>query len=198
MESTLVLNGHREPAVPQANPLTDDQLLSELEALWNRRNEKDLEMRLQMGLRLNTHLDIGAPTVRKSYGARVLVRAAERLNLTKGELSRLRWFAHRFGSLDEFQSRHPEASTWSRVKVILAQLASEGKPEKAKPAAIQTKVSGVSRKTSSALKTATSLLRQLGTCPEGKERKKLLEGLQALVEAANGCLPVRLTFEERK
>jgi hypothetical protein len=198
MRAATLPNGHAKPTtIPQTNSSSDDRLLSELVELWTSRNEKDLEIRWRMGAMLNGHPEIGPPTKRKAYGKEIMIQAAERLSLDEGELSRLRWFAHHFQSVEDLNSKHPEVKSWRAVKVLLATLSPKKGKSTARKTAAKNVTSRLCRTVTSSLKSATDTLRRLGSPPDGKNAEKLLEKLQEFVEAANSCLQVRLTFEKR-
>ena len=186
-------NGHHRRFDPSATTKKyssgDDQLLRELERLWNSRNEKDLEVRRRMGEALNKA--VGEPTRRETYGAKVIAKAAKRLDLTKGELSRLRWFAFHYPEHKMLR----DARNWSAVKKLLPKLAPKKKSRKAKGSTTEKNVSRFVRKTTSSLRSATATLRRLSKCPAGKQRDGLLDTLREFVKAAKSCLRVRLTME---
>jgi hypothetical protein len=198
MEETAVLNGHAENHTTSGvDSSKEEALLCQLEELWQPHYEKDLEVRFQMGVLLNDHPEIGPPTERKSYGEKIMIRVAERLALTPGELSRLRWFAHHFQSVEEFHSKHPEVKSWQKVKVLLAKLSPAKGNGEGKKTAAKNVTPRLCQKVTSSLEAAVQNLRDLGSRPEGEDADKLLEKIQDFVEAVNSCLQVRLTFEKR-
>jgi len=107
----------------------DKQLLGRLAKYWESFKEEGLKTRLTMGAELNQRL--GPPTKRLSHGQAVLKEAAKRLHLSESELSRMRWFAHRFPTLARFHAKHPGITSWTKVKELLPTLQLE-KVEKGK------------------------------------------------------------------
>jgi len=98
----------------------DYQLLSQLTELWREHGERDLRVRWQTGELLNRRL--GPPTKSLAYGQHVLEKAEEQLQIDYTDLNRMRWFAHLFKSVEDFQERHPEEHTWTGFKVLLPDL----------------------------------------------------------------------------
>jgi len=97
-------------------------LLKALGRLWRQYDKRGLEVRLQTGAVLNTHL--GSPSERQLYGVTVLKKVAEELNLSVSDLSRMRGFAHHFTSIAELKAQHPAVSSWTDVKTLLVKLRS--------------------------------------------------------------------------
>jgi hypothetical protein len=181
-------NGRHEvqAALKKTNRLSEAKFLQELDRLWQSRNDKDLEVRLAMGRLLNKQL--GSPTKRETYGAKVISRAASRLGLTKGDISRLRWFAFRYKKLLKRGFKN-----WTQVKKLLAKRSSK---KIAKESASSKKsVPGLSRKTTSSLERAIDHLRRMGECPSGKDRDRLLKMIRKFTKAAERCLRVRVTIK---
>jgi len=102
-----------------------DQLLHKLEKLWGKRDAMDLEVRYQVGRLLKDKL--GNRKLRQPYGKGIFTKIAERLGTSRSELTRLRQFAEKFPSLDEFKAKHADASTWKKVKELLPARASTKK-----------------------------------------------------------------------
>jgi len=173
-------------ALKRTMPLNDSQLLHKLEQLWQSRHDKDLGIRREIGRLLNKHL--GPPTKRETYGAKVISRAAVRLGLTKGDISRLRWFDFQYKKLLKRGFKN-----WTQVKKLLAKRPSK---KAAKESTSSKKsVSGLSRKTTSSLERATAHLRRMGECPSGKDRDHLLKMFRRFTQAAERCLRVRVTIK---
>lgn len=111
------------------NPTTDmsagdadtmaSELLQELQPLWQNHRTRGLEVRHQTGRQLNQRL--GSPEKRQKYGCEVVKRICNDLSLNKAEVSRMRWFAHKFGSVEQLAEQHPTVRTWSAVKPLLVQ-----------------------------------------------------------------------------
>jgi hypothetical protein len=102
----------------------DLQMIDRLVEHWRSYNEKAREnvlvTRHLLGRTLNEHL--GPPSMRQPRGEEVVKRAAQRLGLHVSELNRMRWFAHHFSSVSDLKGRHPEVSTWTKVKELLPEL----------------------------------------------------------------------------
>ena len=77
--------------------------------------------------------DYGAPDTPQPRGAAVMHELAQRLQVSMSELYRMRWFAFRFESEDDFQKRHPSVRSWSRAKELLAELAKADASGKTEP-----------------------------------------------------------------
>src|SRR5262245_17738648 len=85
--------------------------LGQLAEKWGKQNGKDLSLRFKTGELLNQYF--GPPDQRQKRGEEVLKNTAERLRTTQSELSRMRWFAHHFSDLGDFEQKHPEVKTWA-------------------------------------------------------------------------------------
>jgi len=111
--------------------VTASWLSNQLVKLWRHHRERGLEVRRATGERLNARL--GLPTERLAHGRQVLKKVAEKLQIAESDLSRMRWFAHLFGSVKTFQEQHPEVISWAKVKELLPSLmpAARGKRAKA-------------------------------------------------------------------
>jgi len=97
-----------------------DQKLDLLADQWQSLEDGNLEVRHATGKLLNDRLD--APTKRQRRGAEVTKKVAERLQIPKSEISRLRWFVHFFPSIQDLKKRYPEAKNWSYVKDLIPRL----------------------------------------------------------------------------
>lgn len=95
-------------------------LLKALGRLWKTHHRRGVDVRHRTGVLLNRHL--GPPTERQPYGAAVLRRCSAALGVAESDLSRMRWFAHAFESVADLAARHPDATTWTQVRALLAAL----------------------------------------------------------------------------
>jgi len=198
MGDSAVLNGLAEHAtVPEVDSSSEEALHRQLAEQWHSRDRHDLQVRWRMGAMLNGHPQIGPPTVRLKYGRAIMKRASDRLALDTSELSRLRWFAYHFQSVEDLNSKHPEVKSWREVKVLLAKLSPAKGKGKARKTVAKNVAPQLCRAVASSLEAATERLHQLGSCPDGEDATTLLEKIQAFVEAVNSRLQVRLTFEKR-
>src|SRR4051795_8430934 len=96
---------------PAAEPRTpdDEQLLEQLANLWKTFIKHDFQVRREVGALLNEKL--GPPDKRLPHGTQTLKKAASRLEVAESDLSRFRWFAHRFSSVEDFQKQHPRVTS---------------------------------------------------------------------------------------
>lgn len=121
---------------------------------------------------------LGPPTKRHPRGRQVLKRAAERLDMSEGELSRIRWLRHLFASVDELRQR-PEISSWTRFKQLLPDLKAPGghKVRASSGGRSQTaQVQAIAR----SLNRLTEQFRRMDPLPEGTEREALREAWREL------------------
>jgi len=145
--------------------LPPDEYERELESLvqeWNSHHENDLEVRYKTGILLNQHL--GNPATRNQRGAEVVKNAAERLGTTKSDISRVRWFAYLFSSIQDLGDKYPKAKSWTAVKGILPEARREAMPEampKGKTQGAGTKSRAANRIKVLKLKKVECLLNQL-------------------------------------
>ena len=107
------------------------QLLDSLEEKWKSHCNRGLEVRHEMGTLLNRSL--GSPTARLPRGESVLGQAAERLNVSESELSRMRWLASLFEDVSSLKRQQPKCHFWTDFKRMLPQL----KPTNGSTAAVQ-------------------------------------------------------------
>jgi len=110
--------------------LTPDEFELKLESLVQEcysLGSSDLEVKYKTGTLLNQHL--GDPATRNKRGAEVVKNAAGRLGITKSEISRTRWFAHLFSSVEDLKGRYSEVKSWAGVKDLLPGL----KPKRSTP-----------------------------------------------------------------
>jgi hypothetical protein len=166
-----------------------DQLLVQLNRLWKARHVLDLGTRHQTGVLLNQLL--GLPTERQTYGGKVLEKVSKRLRLPKGELSRMRHFAHRFPDLADLQRKRPGV-TWTGIRKLLPSLA-QNKAGKEKARGKRDML----RRVTNSLHAAASGFRRLGSTLNDEQKAKLLQQVQDIVKAASRCLKVRWSVVER-
>lgn len=97
-----------------------DALVTSLKPMWHQHHQVGLDVRLKTGLLLNEQL--GTPEQHFEHGRKVIKRCTEVLGVSQPELSRMRWFAFHFKSLDEMAANHPGLKSWKQVKEILPRL----------------------------------------------------------------------------
>jgi hypothetical protein len=103
------------------------ELLAEIGQIWASYRQHGLEARFSTGVLLNKH--IGSPSMRLPYGATVIERVAELLDVDKSEVNRMRRFADMFTSINAFRELHPKAATWTAVRQILTRKGSNVRSE---------------------------------------------------------------------
>jgi len=110
----------------------DDQLVQDLHRLWASRNQSDLQLRHDFGRLLNLRLN-AADQKRQPYGAAIMKRVSDELSVSRTELHRMCKFARVFKTVAACKAAHAEATTWEKVKALLAQY-NEGQPSLSKRA----------------------------------------------------------------
>lgn len=91
--------------------------LTAIAKIWEGHVEKDLQARFKVGKQIDTHLvQTAKENGRQPYGKGFMKLAADRLGISKGEVSRMRKFAKKFKSFEDFREQHPDVPTWTQVK----------------------------------------------------------------------------------
>jgi len=108
------------------NPEEFDLRFGPVAEEWRTQDGMDLTIRHKTGKLLNEFM--GPPTTRTKRGEGVAAKAAGRLGITKSEISRVRWFAHFFGSVEDLKGKYSGAASWTTVKVLIPELKREAKP----------------------------------------------------------------------
>jgi hypothetical protein len=85
---------------------------------WQKHHRMSLQLRYDTGKSINEK--IGPPTSKQPRGYGVVATLSAQIGVDRGEISRMRWFAHRVQSLKEFCREHPDIATWDSVKTWLA------------------------------------------------------------------------------
>jgi hypothetical protein len=147
-----------------------------------------------MGTLLNEKL--GPPTERQPRGQQVIKQVAVQLRIAESDLSRMRWLAHRFTSIDELRQQHPEVGTWTQFKELLPDLQEREAPSQdvqsgSMPSAPRTTpMRQVRRPLVSLAKTIETHAQALrGT----EETHILMEELKSLAKVLEDQLHIRLT-----
>jgi len=179
------------------SPITPEQFQNKLDQLaekWKARHEADLQIRHEAGVLLNERF--GSPAKRQERGARVLEEAAEKLQTTASELSRMRWFAHHFSTLDDLREEHKDVTTWTAVKALLPALRQQGKRQARSGTAKSRKDQGrKARKLIAIKKSLGSLSSKLKQFPEkltDDQRKDLLAKFRSVAQVFAQHLEVTL------
>ena len=86
-------------------------------------------MRFDTGKTLNDRL--GPPTSRLPRGEGVMGLLAEQSGLSVSSLNRMRWFAYRFDTFEEFKASKPDIDSWEKVCVLLVEISQREKTAEA-------------------------------------------------------------------
>jgi len=185
--------GH-DAGTPAGNAGTpaDDVLLQKLTRLWDTHRRRGLVVRHKMGRLMNERF--GPPTQRQKRGANTLRGYSKALGVSEADVSRMRWFAEHFGTVEDLKSAHPIVSTWTQVKVLLASLRQPGtggsdrakgdrrKPRRGRP------LHRVIRAVRAVHECASGV--DLTTEPVDAERADLKKAVEQMLEVVGRCLGV--------
>jgi hypothetical protein len=182
----------------------DGNYVKDLDSLaqdWAAHRGAGLELRHKTGKVLNDQFGVPGET-RQKRGDHTLKEAAEKLKTSQAEISRMRWLAHHFKSVEDLNDQHPNATTWTAVKEILSDLSprSDGKgkasPESAAKSSGQKE--SATAKFPEIKKTFANLSSNLPAVTKElseDEKKELLEKFRDLVKAFEECLNIRVSVE---
>jgi len=92
---------------------------------WRNHHGQDLRLRYDTGKTLNQRL--GPPTSRLPRGEGVMGLLAEQTGLSESSLNRLRWFAFRFPTFEDFEVSQSEVNSWEKVCVLLVEISQKEK-----------------------------------------------------------------------
>jgi len=92
----------------------------QLSCRWKSSHREDLKLRHFTWLWLNDQH--GPPTDRQEYRKGTLKKYKTSLGVGESDVSRMRWFAYEFKSVEDLKAKHPKATTWTKVKEVLAVL----------------------------------------------------------------------------
>ena len=112
--------GHPMEADPTVDdlPVSQQQWFRQLAERWAKNHKVSLQLRYDTGKAIN--MRIGSPDQRQPRGFSVVDTLAAEIGVDAGEISRMRWFAHRVLTLAEFCREHPNIRSWDAVKSWLA------------------------------------------------------------------------------
>jgi hypothetical protein len=119
----LTLRSPREvkPSTVDENGARKEKAFFEtLRRLWKVEDLRGLKVRHATGVLLNKYF--GQPGKSQSYRAGILKRCSENLNIAEADLSRMRHFARRFGSIDDLNKQYPDVTNWTQVRALLVKL----------------------------------------------------------------------------
>jgi len=167
------------------------QRLAELAAKWGNHRRKGLALRLATGALLNDYY--GSPEDRQNRVRKNLTEASRQLHITDSELSRMRWFAFHFESVQDLLGKFPEVKTWTAVKELLPQLRSgeagrEAEGGGANSPATKGRKAPTCRAMKRALEELTSNIRAAERGLTGQQKTELLASFQELARAVGECL----------
>lgn len=211
LTSAPLMNGNA--AGSQARVADDTELLDQLAKKWCSHRARGLKLRWDSGALLN-RTSLGDPAKRSAYGKGILKEAAKRLEISRPDLGRMRWFARLFESFADFEKQHPGIGTWTQVKAPLPSLiaAFRGNEDEApatddaveQPPAVNgdgPKPSGDAKKNAAlvvgvlrSVRSATKRFHQ-GFALNEATKKQMRESLQQLNEVASGLLGIRVSIE---
>jgi hypothetical protein len=187
------------PAADDAPPKTtpeEDVLLNTLASLWQAHQDHGLSTRHMIGELLNRRYD--PPTEKQARGKYIMTLAANRLHISIPDLSRMRWLAFLFKSVEDLKAKHPDVTTWTKFKERLpalkqqAGLAADSVHEQAAPAAAK-KQGGAARKVVRSLKRLTDMVKKNEAALGKEERDALAAKLQEFARVVAEKFQIRLT-----
>jgi hypothetical protein len=192
-----------ENLTPEVNP-EEEILLETLANLWKRHQDHGLSTRHMMGKLLNQQY--GPPTDKQVRGRRVITLAAMRLGISEPDLSRMRWLAHLFQSIEEMKAKHPGITSWTEFKEQLPNLRNQGSPAESSPTgpgdgSQETPNSGNGRTLKKVERSLTQLaanLREIGASLQKEERGRLIEKLREIGQVLEETLQLRLEVKQMR
>jgi hypothetical protein len=134
---------------------------------------------------------LGPPTERLPQGEQTLKNAAGRLAISESELSRMRWLAHLFTSVEDLKQREPECDSWTKFKQRLPGL----KPGGGDSAASEKSTGAALRGVIKSLESVTKRVRENGFAPSEDERKRVQTAIEALAEAVSDRFGIQVRIE---
>jgi len=191
------------PAADDAPPKTtpeEDLLLNTLASLWQAHQEHGLSTRHMIGELLNRRYD--PPPEKQERGKYIMTLAANRLHISIPDLSRMRWLAFLFKSVEDLKAKHPDVTTWTRFKERLPALKqqagqpADSTPEQAAPAA--KKEGGAASKVVRSLKRLTDMVKKNEAAPGKAERDALAAKLQEFARVVAEKFQIRLTVSKAR
>jgi hypothetical protein len=170
----------------------------QLSRRWRSSHRNGLELRLFTGLWLNDQH--GPPTSRQDYGPGTLKKYQTSLGVGESDVSRMRWFAHEFKSVKDFLVQHPTATTWTKVKEVLAQLRRPQAALAVKPPSDEMKLVVVDRPVDQligVMQTLRSRATKVGKLTaDGVEWKALHKAFEGVMKDVGACLGIQFTFPD--
>jgi hypothetical protein len=168
----------------------------QLSCKWRSAHRDDLKLRHFTGLWLN--VKHGPPTSRQDYGKGTLKKYQTSLGVGESDVSRMRWFAFEFKSIEDLKAKHPKATTWTKVKEVLAQLR---RPQAAPAGTIPSDAMKLVVKDRpvdqliGAMKTLQAHVAKVGKLtPGGVEWNAVQAAFAGVMKEVEACLDCRFTF----
>jgi len=167
-----------------------------LSLMWQNDHRDNLKLRHFTGSWLNDRH--GPPTRRQAYGKATLQQYIEKLGVAESDLSRMRWFAFYFKSLEELKEKEPTVTTWTKVKDVIARLRNPKADPAVKLPSDEKKLVVVERPVDQMIEAVRAVQSQLGkvgklTLNEG-DRMTLKEAVEGMLRDVGACLGGHFTF----
>jgi hypothetical protein len=176
------------------NSLANDAVLFELTQLWESHRKQGLEDRHRTGVLLNKKF--GDPTGRQTYGNKVFKQYSDCLAIEVSELSRMRWFAHRFTEIKDLNANYPDVKTWTQVRELLASLRRNKTENAESPKDSPNGKSGGTRPVDRVIRTVRAVqqcISEVHVVLDGDECTALREAVEGMLAEIGKRLGVRYT-----
>jgi len=168
--------------------------LGHLSEKWRRATEHDLEIRHETGALFNQRFK--DPTQRQKRGDEVLKKAAEQLQIAQSDISRMRWFAFSFPSIQDMKATHSGVTTWSAVKKLLPTLKAKAKAKEQPRAATPSQKKALRDRKLTKIKQQfeelPSNMREVHSGLTAEELGDLKAKFQVAVQALSECLNLKV------
>jgi len=151
-------------ASQEASLQHDRQWIASLGRKWQNHHGQDLRLRYDTGKTLNDRLR--PPTVRLPRGEGIMTLLVDETGLSESSLNRMRWFAYRFPSFEEFKASQLGVDSWEKVCVTLVGISQK---EKAAEAA----ANGSAIKSSAPSKGISGILRSLKVVAQAMPKEQV-------------------------
>jgi len=186
---TALLNGPNQSTDNSGEVVSpDDQVwITCLATKWEHHHQADLRLRHETGATASQKIGYD-PTKRQPRGEKVQQLLADRLGISRSEVTRMLQFAHKFKSFEDFEREHPDVRTWTVVKKQL--LKRDNTPKQKR----KTKTASKTKEIRYELLRVTKKLKSFSFKEDSPaERSKWQHLFQELAQAVNPELGVRLT-----
>jgi len=193
---TLQLNALSTTSTAANDGANEDKFpFKKLSLMWQNYHRDNLKLRHFTGSWLNDRH--GPPTRRQAYGKATLQQYIEKLGVAESDLSRMRWFAFYFKSVEELKEKEPTVTTWTKVKDVIARLRHPKADPAVKLQSDEKKLVVVERPVDRMIE-AVRAVQSLGkvgklTLNDG-DRMTLKEAVEAMLRDVGACLGGHFTF----